>query len=41
MYYFNEYLLPFEFILPYEPDQLSKDYDAYKREQHKKVSVKD
>lgn len=37
VYYFNEYLLPFEFILPYESDMLGKEYDGYKREQKKLV----
>ena len=29
VYYFNEHQLPFEFILPYESDSLSKDFDGY------------
>jgi hypothetical protein len=32
IYYLNEYQLPFEFILPYENDSLSKDFDGYQRE---------
>jgi hypothetical protein len=41
VYYFNEYLLPFEFVLPYESDRELTEFEAYKREQRaRKVEIR-
>lgn len=41
VYYFNEYLLPFEFVLPYESDRELTEFEAYKREQRaRKVDIR-
>lgn len=32
VYYFNEYLLPFDFILPYESEKQAKVFDLYRKE---------
>ena len=39
IYYFNEYMLPFEFILPYEDPQFEMDFQNYKKKQKKHVDI--
>jgi hypothetical protein len=42
VYYFNEYLLPYDFILPYENHkELLFEYDAhrYKKAQRKEINI--
>ena len=39
IYYFNEYHLPYEFILPYEDKTFEKDSKKYKYESKKELKV--
>jgi len=41
VYYFDDYKLPFEFILPYENDVVKQDYVAFRQEQRKQVTKQD
>ena len=40
IYYFNEYHLPYEFILPYEDKTFEKESKDYKKETVKSVRLK-
>ncbi len=39
IYYFNEYRLPYEFILPYEDKQFEKDLKRYESKGKKQVGI--
>jgi len=39
IYYFNEYHLPFEFILPYEDKQFERDLKKYESKGKKQVII--
>lgn len=40
IYYFNEYSLPFDLILPYEEDTFEKEYREYRKQIKKQVTFK-
>ena len=39
IYYFNEFHLPYEFILPYEDKQFETDFKQYVKRGKKKVGI--
>ena len=39
IYYFNEYHLPYEFVLPYEDKQFERDFKRYEARGKKLVSI--